>query len=58
MSSENSLNNNASHAGLPMPYNIMAGGMSATLFKQDVHRAKIDIKDAKHQRSAFTYNRS
>jgi len=39
----------ASHAGLPLPYNIMAGGMNAALFKQDVQRAKFDIKDTQHQ---------
>jgi len=47
MSSED---NKASHAGLPLPYNIMAGDMNAALFKQDVQRAKLDIKDAKHQK--------
>ena len=40
----------ASHAGLPLPYNIIAGDMNAALFKQDVQRAKPDIKDAKHQK--------
>jgi len=47
MSSED---NKASHAGLPLPYNIMAGDMNAALFKQDAQRAKLDIKDAKHQK--------
>ena len=35
----------ASLAGLPLPYNIMAGDMNAALFKQDVQRAKLDVKD-------------
>ena len=34
----------ASLAGLPMPYNIIAGDMNASLFKQDVQRAKPDAK--------------
>jgi len=29
-------NDKASHADLPLPYNIMAGDMNAALFKQDV----------------------
>jgi len=33
----------ASLAGLPMPYNIIAGDMNAALFKQDVQRAKNTI---------------
>ena len=40
----------ASHSGLPLPYNILAGDMNAALFKQDVQRAKPDIKNAKHQK--------
>ena len=40
----------ASLAGLPLPYNNIAGDMNAALFKQDVQRAKPDIKDAKHQK--------
>ena len=47
MSSENK---KASLAGLPLPYNIIAGDMNAALFKQDVQRAKPDTKDAKHQK--------
>ena len=39
----------ASLAGLPMPYNIIAGDMNAALFKQDVQRAKPDTKDIIHQ---------
>ena len=39
----------ASLAGLPMPYNIIAGDMNAALFKQDVQRAKPDAKDTMHQ---------
>ncbi len=46
MSSEN---DKASHAGLQLPYKIMAGDMNAALFKQDVQRTKVDIKDAEHQ---------
>ena len=42
-------NNKASHAGLPLPYNITAGDMNAALFKQDVQRVKFDTKDAKPQ---------
>ncbi len=38
----------ASLAGLPLPYNIIAGDMKAALFKQDVQRAKLDMKDTKH----------
>ncbi len=40
----------ASLAGLPMPYNIMAGDMNAALFKQDVQTAKPDAKDTIHQK--------
>ena len=40
----------ASLAGLPMPYNIIAGNMNASLFKQDVQRAKPDAKDTMHQK--------
>ena len=40
----------ASLAGLPMPYNIIAGDMNAALFKQDVQRAKPDAKDTIHQK--------
>ncbi len=40
----------ASLAGLPMPYNIIAGDMNAALFKQDVQRAKPDAKDTMHQK--------
>ncbi len=47
MSSED---NNPSHVGLTLPHNIMAGDMNAALFKQDVQRAKLELKDAKHQR--------
>ena len=39
----------ASHAGLPQPYNIIAGDMNAALFKEDVQRTKLNIKD-KHQK--------
>ena len=39
----------ASHAGLPQPYNIMAGDVNAALFKADVQRTKLDRKDTKHQ---------
>lgn len=42
-------NNKASHAGLPLPYIIMVGDVNAAPFKQDVQRAKLDIKDATHQ---------
>ena len=38
----------ASLAGLPLPYNIIAGDMNAALFKQDVQRTKLDMKDTKH----------
>ncbi len=41
MSSEN---DKASHAGLPLPCNIMAGDMKAALFEQNVQRAKVDHK--------------
>ena len=44
----NSEDKKASLAGLPLPYNIIAGDMNAALFKQDVHRAKLDMKDIKH----------
>jgi len=37
-------NNKASHAGLPLPCNIMAGDMKAALFEQNVQRAKVDHK--------------
>ena len=40
----------ASLAGLPLPYNIIAGDMNAALFKQDVQRAKPDAKDTIHQK--------
>ena len=51
----------ASHAGLTLPchtqvcpalpcHNIIAGDTNAALVKQDVQRAKSDIKDAKHQK--------
>ena len=40
----------ASHAGLPLPYNIIAGDINAALFTQDVQRGKPDIKDPKHQK--------
>ena len=40
----------ASLAGLPLPYNIIAGDMNAALFKQDVQRAKPDAKDTTHQK--------
>ena len=40
----------ASLAGVPMPYNIIAGDMNAALFKQDVQRAKPDAKDTIHQK--------
>ncbi len=39
----------ASLAGLPLPYNIIAGDMNAALFKQDVQRAKPNTKDIIHQ---------
>jgi len=39
----------ASLAGLPLPYIIIAGDMNAALFKQDVQRAKLDMKDTEHQ---------
>ncbi len=40
-------NKKASHAGLPLPYNIMVGDMNAAPFKQDVQRAKLE---ATHQK--------
>ena len=40
----------ASHAGLSQPYNIMAGDMNAAVFKEDVQRTKPNIKDTKHQK--------
>jgi len=40
----------ASLASLPLPYNIIAGDMNAALFKQDVQRAKPDLKDTKHDK--------
>ena len=46
MSSENG---KTPHAGLPLPHNIMAGDMNATVFKQDVQRAKLDMSNVKHQ---------
>jgi len=36
----------------------MAGDMNAALFKQDVQRAKQDIKDAKHQSSSKMQSRA
>ena len=39
----------ASLAGLPMPYNIIAGDMNAALFKQDVQKVKPDAKNTIHQ---------
>ena len=39
----------ATRAGLPQPYNVMAGDMNAALFKGDVQRDKLDIKDIRHQ---------
>lgn len=40
----------ASHAGLPQPYNITAGDMNAALFKEVVQRTKLDTKNTKHQK--------
>jgi hypothetical protein len=38
----------ADKAGLPQPYNVMAGDMNAALFT-DVQRTKLDGKDFRHQ---------
>ena len=39
----------AARAGLPQPYTVMARDMNAALFKGDVQRAKLDMKDIRHQ---------
>ncbi len=45
----------APQAGLPLPYNIIAEDMNAAPFKQDVQRAKPDIRDIKHQKLICIY---
>jgi len=39
----------AARAGLPQPYNGMAGDMNAALFTGDVQRVNLDGKDIRHQ---------
>jgi len=42
----------AARAGLPQPYDVMAGDMNAALFTGDVQRTQLDMKDIRHQNFA------
>ncbi len=42
-------NGKTPRTSLPLPYNIMAGDMNATVLKQDVQRVNLDISDANLQ---------
>ncbi len=42
-------NDKASHAGLPLPYSIMAGDMNAALCNQDVQINKLDMTKTVYQ---------